>query len=281
MQVKLQQRFSAMRRIMLRCVGAGIASLFMAPLALGFGAEAHRTAGHIAERFICPETRQALMAIMPQYSLAEAGIWADRIRSNPDWDIARPWHYLNIPDDVRLSVAPRRASGDVLTAIERFYLELGDVQLDDEARLEAFYFVVHFTVDIHQPLHVGRRDDLGGNRVDVVVDGKRTNLHAYWDTYIFEPVLKNPVGYGARLAGRYARFAAIWQQSDPSIWAIESQAFRPQVYGFGTWDEDGRALLDELYRKQSLQIAEFRVAQAGIRLAGLLNSIWCPAAEGA
>ena len=36
-----------------------------------------------------------------------------------------------------------------------------------------------------------------------------------------------------------------------------------------------RVTLDEAYQARALQITEFRLAQAGIRLASTLNRIWC------
>src|SRR5260370_19352158 len=47
-------------------------------------------------------------------------------------------------------------------------------------------FLVHFVGDVHQPLHVGRRDDRGGNDIQVTWFGESTNLHAVWDEKIIE-----------------------------------------------------------------------------------------------
>ena len=45
----------------------------------------------------------------------------------------------------------------------------------------ALRFVVHLVGDLHQPLHVGKCCDKGGNDVKVNWFGKPTNLHAVWD----------------------------------------------------------------------------------------------------
>ena len=45
----------------------------------------------------------------------------------------------------------------------------------------ALRFVVHLVGDLHQPLHVGKCCDKGGNDVKVTWFGKPTNLHAVWD----------------------------------------------------------------------------------------------------
>src|SRR5215831_14134107 len=41
--------------------------------------------------------------------------------------------------------------------------------------------LIHFVGDIHQPFHVGHREDLGGNKVKVTWFNVSTNLHSVWD----------------------------------------------------------------------------------------------------
>ena len=41
--------------------------------------------------------------------------------------------------------------------------------------------MLHFIGDIHQPLHTENMDR-GGNEIEVLFDGKKTNLHSVWDT---------------------------------------------------------------------------------------------------
>jgi len=242
-----------------------------------YGAEAHRVAGFIADQLLCTGARDAIAELAPEYSLAEAGNWADRIRSDPGWDHARPWHYINIPDGVNLADAQRRSSGDVLVAIERFRAELADQSLSAQQRKLAYLFLVHFVADVHQPLHVGRRGDRGGNKVDVSVDGRGTSLHSYWDTRVLDGRLKSPAGMAGRLVAANEGAVTGWQQDEPAVWVVESQALRPEVYDFGSPDAGGRVALDSAYRLRALEITEYRLAQAGIRLAGVLNAIWCPA----
>ena len=45
----------------------------------------------------------------------------------------------------------------------------------------------HFVGDIHQPMHVGYPEDLGGNRHFLTFkNGKKTNMHKLWDGQIIE-----------------------------------------------------------------------------------------------
>ena len=253
-----------------------LVALLAPQIVLAFGAQAHRVVGHVAEQYICVETRSALEQLMPEYSLAEAGVWADKIRGYSRWDYTKPWHFINVPDGVALSAAKRADAGDVLTAIEQFSAELNDTNLTEQQRLKAFYFLVHFVADVHQPLHVGRQADRGGNRVDIRVNGRKMNLHRYWDSYVLNDRVESVALYGRQLAVRNARSAAAWQASDPRVWVVESQALRPEVYDFGAPAGAGIPDLDEVYQMRARQIVDLRLAQAGIRLAAMLDSVWCP-----
>ncbi len=80
---------------------------------------------------------------------------------------------------------PRSAC--VVAQLDRFEDELRDQRLPSHGRLEALNFVVHFIGDVHQPLHASDIDDRGGNNVKVIFNGRATNLHAVWDTWILRP----------------------------------------------------------------------------------------------
>ena len=114
-------------------------------------------------------------------SLANAGVWADTIRDDPAWAHTRPWHFINVGDDEPLSRAMRNPQGNVLTAIEQSERDLVNQALPRERRAVALRFLVHFVADVHQPLHVGRAEDRGGNDIEVRWGEDRLTLHEFWD----------------------------------------------------------------------------------------------------
>ncbi len=245
--------------------------------ASAFGARAHRIAGLIANERLCEQARLQIAAFIPDADLAVAGLWADYIRSDPDWDFVRLWHYMNVDDHVPIGFAERSSKGDVLSAIIYFTQRLEDEELPLPERTVAFYFVVHFVADIHQPLHVGRAADLGGNRVEIQAGDYRGNLHSYWDSGVLREI-DNLREYAADLANEYSSVAEVWALEQPLTWATESQQLRPNVYAFER-TEDGVGRLDVQYQAQATQVVRQRLAQAGVRLAGLLNGIWCGAPD--
>ena len=52
-------------------------------------------------------------------------------------------------------------------------------------KIEALYFLGHFVGDLHQPLHVGNLEDLGGNKIKPLIKEKgkwvEKSLHSIWD----------------------------------------------------------------------------------------------------
>lgn len=93
---------------------------------------------------------------------------------------------------------PRRQHGISLTKIEQFTATLHDTSLPPQTRLEALKFLVHFVGDVHQPLDASDNNDRGGNEVRLVFEGRRTNLHAIWDSGILAPAVNRQRAARAR-----------------------------------------------------------------------------------
>jgi hypothetical protein len=259
--------------VVLLWVGGG--ALCWTSAAPAFGPSGHRVAGHVAARYLCTGTRTALAPLLAGMTLAEAGLWPDSIRRQPGWEHTKPWHFINVPDRGSVARAARRDQHNVLAALARFEAELGDRSLSSRQRGIALRFVVHFAVDIHQPLHVGREEDRGGNLIPVLVEGRETNLHAVWDAELLRP----PGGPGPRDWARSLPWPAgnelaRLSRAGPVAWARESQALRGQVYGFGRGPAP--AVLPAAYLAEARSTVERRLLQAGVRLAGRLNAVLGP-----
>jgi hypothetical protein len=261
-----------------------VAGMLSASNSAAFGPEGHRLAGDIAASYLCEEARQEVSAMLEGQSLARAGQWPDWIRSKSEWRHTRSWHYINVGDEE--PILPRtQTDSDVLWAIDRFERELADESLPLEQRRWALQFFTHFVVDVHQPLHVGRAADRGGNGIDVRVAGRSTNLHRVWDA---QALLKSarPAddqadrGYAGQLEGLVVLTAdevVELQAAGPLDWARESQALRAEVYAMGQGLGGAPVELDDAYLARALEILSLRLSQAGVRLAGRLNRVFCTA----
>ena len=262
---------AAVKLRLLLLLGAFLA----APIAGAFSADGHRVAGGIADQHLCPETRDWLAPLLDGATLADAGVWADTIRGDPAWEQAAPWHFINVGDRESIRRAMRGSRGNVLTAIDRFERELADPRQSRQKRSDALRFLVHFIADVHQPLHVGRADDRGGNDVTVVWGRSSLDLHEFWDA---RGLLR---GGRLTLADQIAAIAPLvtgqaqaWQGRSAIEWAEESRAFRPFVYAMIGGSEPVR--LTPAYVAGARNIVELRLAQAGVRIAERLNRIACP-----
>jgi len=260
-----------------RTCGALCAALLLAApsSALAWGAVGHRVVGRIAQNHLAPEAARAIGCLMGTESLARSGTWADEIRSDPAWKRADPWHYINIEDRQTLETAERVAEGDILEAMERFERVLRDPQAERQAKVEALRFLVHFVGDVHQPLHVGRKEDQGGNRVQVRWHGRETNLHTVWDSSMIDEERLSYTEWVEFIDHPTQAEIRTWQGTTYRDWIQESFAARAQVYDIG----DGN--LSYKYSYRNLPLVRQRLLQAGVRLAGLLNSIFEQPAQAA
>lgn len=243
--------------------------------ALAWGPTGHRIVGEIADAHLCDGARRYVEPLLAGTTLANAGVWADAIRDEPQWRHTRPWHYLNVGDGESIATARRRSDDNVLAAIERTGRELADVRLPVERRAEALRFFVHFVADVHQPLHVGRAGDHGGNDIEVRVGRTVRNLHSVWDA---EALLRREaldyreqaVALGQAAAG----LGSAREIADPDAWAGESRALWPVVYGFRA-PPDGPVRLSGAYLDAAREVIHRRLGLAGLRLAARLNAIGC------
>ena len=247
-------------------------------MAHAFGSLGHRLAGEVAEVYLCEPARAELKVLNGRYSFLTAGSWADKVRYQKEWSYTRPWHYINIENAPFSANTPRSSKGDVLSAIYRYRDQLASPESTFDQRRVAMLFLVHFVVDVHQPLHVGYASDLGGNKIQVLLGGKKTNLHSVWDTGLLQSEAQSVQDYTLALLALTQGQEAAWQDSLPVDWVAESLALRAGAYDYNPTKSRGLTALSDMYISESKEIIDIRLAQAGVRLAAELNQIWCPQA---
>ena len=234
---------------------------------LAWGPTGHRVVGRVADRHLSKQAAQAVKDLLGQDTLAEAGTWADDIRPDLKWNHAAPWHYVTVEDNQTYETSKKNPRGDVIEAIRRFEAALRNPGSTREEKAVAVKFLVHFIGDLHQPLHVGRGADQGGNGTQVVWFQNKTNLHAVWDNSIIESERLSFSEFYEFLDKPTAGEIAKWRSSGVLDWAAESFNARKSVYDLG----NGKLGYEYAYRH--LPFVKLRLMQAGIRLSGLLNSV--------
>jgi hypothetical protein len=233
-----------------------------------WGKTGHRTTGEVAELHLTDKARIEIQKILKDPSLAVASTWADEMRSNPDFRQYAPWHYANMPLDVSYAQSEKSSKGDIVQAIKLCKSKLKN----DNTSLEekAFYlrFLVHLVGDIHQPLHVGRSEDRGGNSIKVKWFGKDTNLHRVWDSEMINTYLMSYTEFANHLNKNY-NYKSVETLSE-DVWVDESQNMVRKVYS----ETKNGDYLGYDYIYDNFEIVKSQLFTAGIRLAHTLNDIF-------
>jgi S1/P1 Nuclease len=246
--------------------------------------------------------------------LADASTWPDDIRGiRPEaspWhyiDIPRGTKL----HDIEKFCDPKE--GCVTRAITDQLATLRSAETDPRKRADALRFLIHFVGDLHQPLHAITNNDQGGNCVPVAffdaqpqlrnpqTESYAPNLHGVWDTNILGRATteKTVDQVASDLDQSFQNKIGGWQKGSANIdgWAWESyQLAAKNVYGklpvripvetpqtiMSCADDNhvsARMLklnehLVEPYQNMAAPIVRKRLAQAGARLAMLLNQLW-------
>jgi hypothetical protein len=256
--------------------------------ALAWGKTGHRVVAAIADTQLSGLARAHVKQILGgAESLDEAATWPDEMRSDPApfWQkTSTPWHYVTL-DGILYDHAP--PEGDALKALDHFREVLQDSKASLADKQLALRFVVHIVGDLHQPLHVGKCCDRGGNEVKVKWFGKPTNLHAVWDSALVDDEQLSFTELTAKLVRHTGSAKVIaWWDINPRDWITESGQIRDSLYPTAadkprpSKDKKAKAgeeALPELsysYVYRSTPIMEERLSKAGVRLAAYLNDIF-------
>ena len=251
-----------------------------------WGKQGHEIIGNLAWALLSAPTKNQITIILNQTEsdsnycaeycspLAAVADWADRARYSAAYAWTAPLHYVDVRDDtipggcpagrfnVQVSrdcsfVYPRDCVNDfcVAGAIVNYtshlrildestsFTQMGAKNLSEESLM----FLVHFVGDCHQPLHVARNTDRGGNWIRVKFLNRTTtlnpprdrdvhaaerrrlrfghhalNLHAVWDDSIIETTLAENYN-NSRNAMELSLLNLIWQtqRTNSSKWNNE------------------------------------------------------------
>jgi len=250
----------------------GAAWLLTPSAAPAWGTAGHRIVGVNAVAMLDDSARAAVVDILGGDSdelIGEACFWPDTVRETTEWKWSAPMHYVNIPRSAT-SYDRERDCPDgmcVTSAIVKYANELSRPEWSPEQRWRAFAWLCHFVGDLHQPLHAGYRDDLGGNTVNVEYRGDTGNLHQFWDRVVirdrlgvndaWERVWPGPPGTGG---------TSTWNPGSVGDWTDESHALAAaSAYPPGR-------VIDESFAEQTWLIIRQQWHKASQRLAQILNA---------
>lgn len=236
---------------------------------ISWGFKGHRAVATIAQKHLTSNTAYVVSAYLKGESMADVSTWADDNRDNT----SAPWHFLNLPLGLTHEQFVKFVSesdNNVYSAILKAEANLKDKSLSADQKNEALKYLIHFVGDAHQPMHISRKEDKGGNTIQVRFDDKGTNLHSLWDSKLIDheglseaDIAKN---YDVAAPAQIRQ----WQSDSPMEWIWESYQISSELYA---QVKPGQAIDDAYYQKY-IPVIRRRIDQAGIRLAGELNRLF-------
>lgn len=261
-----------------------------------WGLTGHRIVGALAERHLTPKTRACVSQVLQGYHLQDVSNWADEIKSDNSAfsKSLRKWHYVELAAETDLDVAlasdwPEDLNHALMHIIQRLEKREFDQKLTEPVLIR---LLTHLVADAHQPLHVGNGKDAGGNTCHVrwFYSKWTTSLHSVWDTRLIDSYKLTYSEYTDYLDHVDAKTVARWQNDSSKCWLLESYRLHTEIYpsdnGVQTQDycvKSRSQLRDKkvpklgyAYQGKVRPILNQRLAQAGIRLAGVLNRIYDP-----
>ena len=130
--------------------------------------------------------------------------------------------------------------------------------------------LVHLIGDLHQPLHVGRAEDKGGNDIKLKWFGRNSNLHRVWDSDVIDYFDLSYSEWTQDFPRVTKAQVRQWQSTSVLDWVEESQAIAAKLYE----QTPAEANLYYEYTYEHKAVLRQRLLLAGVRLAGILEDLF-------
>jgi hypothetical protein len=235
-----------------------------------WGPTGHRTTGEIAEKHLTKKARKAIDKLLNGESLAFVSTYGDEIKSDRKYDSFYTWHYINMPLDSNYEASEKNPKGDLVTGINKCIEVLKDEKSSNEDKVFHLKMLVHLVGDLHQPMHIGRVEDKGGNTIQVQWFGKGTNLHRVWDENMIEEWNMSYDELADNAQHLSKEQIKVIQQGSVVDWVHDTHKFSKIAYESV---EVGENLRYE-YNYNHFAMLRSQLQKGGIRLAKLLNDIF-------
>jgi len=240
---------------------------------VSWGYVGHQVIARVAENHLSGQAKAAVHELLGSESIVEVASWADEVRDQPEYKTTASWHFLNLPLGLNYAsfekVVKGQSNPNVYSAILAQEKTLQGKNGSREQKIIALKFLVHLIGDAHQPMHISRAEDKGGNTIQVQYEGKGTNLHSLWDSRL---IGKEGLGY-SELATKIDQPSAVMREAantDPVQWAWESYQISSKLYP----EIEKSNKLDGDYYEGHIGTVNERLELAGLRLAAVLNALF-------
>ncbi len=235
-----------------------------------WGKTGHRVVGEIAESYLTKKAKKNIAKLLNGQGLAFVSIYGDEIKSDDRYKGYSPWHYVNFSFDKKYGEDTPSEYGDLVQGIKKCIEVLKSSIATKENKEFHLKMLVHLIGDLHQPLHVGRGEDKGGNDIQVRWFKEGSNLHRVWDSDMIDyyGMSYTELSENAnKLSSAQVKFI---KQGSILDWIQESQNLAKKVYASANVGEK----LGYKYMYENFPMVRSQLQKGGIRLAKVLNEIF-------
>ena len=241
---------------------------------LNCGSTGHRVIAEVATNYLTDNARFKINKILDGETLVNASTFADDIKSDSRYDKYYDWHFLNMElDDEYEEIIPSN-KGDVYLAINQCIDIIESDSASDSDKSFYLKLLVHFVGDLHQPLHIGRYEDRGANRVYVKWFGRNSNLHRVWDS---EMINSHNMSYSELALNLpnpdfliLTEKAKDFERNDILNWVDEIHEYTNKIYRDVSIDDK----LGYEYQYKNFGTVKDLLLIGGIRLSKILNYLF-------
>ncbi len=239
--------------------------------AVAYDAVGHRIIADIAYTNLTAKAKKQCDKVLGKQGIIYASVWADEIRSDKQYDYSYKWHYQNLKDNLTIDQIDALFKNPTAEGEHLFFAidQLTQRLKKDKNDAEALKFLVHFMADLHQPMHLGRAEDLGANKIKVQWFGKSTNLHAVWDGMITESQKMSYSEYSRFLQNSFEN-QKNKKQAESLLQSVYSvYLLRTEVYNYGFDDKSNYNYIYKFAGRNNEMMYN-----AGIQLSKRLNELF-------
>ena len=236
---------------------------------LNWGSTGHRALAEVASFYLTENAKKKINEILDGETIVTASMYADDIKSDSRYDEYYNWHFINMELDEDYEDTVPSEKGDVFIAINKCIDILESDSVTDSEKSFYLKLLIHFIGDLHQPMHIGRYEDRGGNRVYVKWFGRNSNLHRVWDS---EMINGYNMSYSelAKNLPAPEKLEIEFERDDLIGWVNEIHSYTRKIYNGVSIDDN----LGYEYQYENFQTVKDLILKGGLRLASVLNYLF-------
>jgi hypothetical protein len=241
---------------------------------MAWGKLGHRIVGEVAQAHLTKKAARKVKEILGDETMAMASNWADFVRSDPGYKYLNDWHFLDfdedMPYDAMFTFFQKDTAVNVYSRVNYLVNELKNKNLAQDRKVFDLKMLIHLVGDMHQPLHVGRKGDLGGNKIKVMWFGEPSNLHKVWDEQLIQHQELSYTEFTTAIDHPTKEQISKWQSDPVGEWVFEAHQLEEKISKEIKPDEK----LSYDYSFKYLATLNEQLLKGGVRLAGLLNQVF-------